>query len=233
MDLADPGETITLTWYWTGGTGGTIYHLMPTGQLTDRSWDVVPVGSLQYTIPPERRNYDTLALFVYDDAGLLAQATLSIQLRCPDEWFFSPAPDICPAGPPTLSDGAEQPFQRGTMLWNRAEGLIYVLFDDAQYGRWQASVDQWSEGDPVADPQLDPPSGLYQPVRGFGLLWHRDPTIRERLGWAVAPEEGYRTAVQSTSHFRYRRKYIRALDGGVWRLGPNGSAWEYVAPLQD
>lgn len=233
VDLADPGETITVTWRWSGARGATIYPLLPTGQFTDRGWVAAPAGSLPYTIPAERRNQETLALLVYDDDSGVTRATLTIRLRCPDEWFFAPAPDICPAGPPVFGDGAEQPFEGGTMLWNRAEGLIYVLFDHTDSRSWQTARDEWREGDPATDPDLHPPPGLYQPVRGFGLLWRRYPTIRERLGWAVAPEQGYRTAVQSTSHFRYRQKYIRALDGGVWYLGPNGSDWEYIPAPED
>ncbi len=202
---------------------------MATGQLSEPYWEVEPKGSLQYAISPDRRNYDTFALFLTDDEeGLVAQETVQIQLRCPDEWFFSPAPDICPAGPATVTDGAEQQFERGTMLWNRAEGLIYVLFDDGQYPRWQPYTDEWEEGDPAVDPELEPPAGLYQPVRGFGLLWREETGIRERVGWAVDQERGYRTALQRTSHARYSDLYIRALDGGVWRLGPNGGSWEHL-----
>jgi hypothetical protein len=80
----------------------------------------------------------------------------------------------------------------------------------------------------VSDPDIDPPPRLYQPVRGFGLLWREEPGVRERLGWAVDREEGYQTALQRTSH-RYWDLYIRALDGGVWKLGPNGSSWEHIS----
>lgn len=226
VDLADPGETITLTWHWTGAGRATIYHLFPTGQLSLPYWEVGQTGALQYTISPDRRNYDTFALFVGSEEGLLAQATVQIQLRCPDEWFFSPAPDICPAGPATVSAGAEQHFERGVMLWVGAEGRIYILFDDGRSPQWSAYTDRWEEGDPVKDPSLEPPPGLQQPVRGFGLVWRQNPSVRERLGWAVSEERGYETALQRTSHTRYRHLYIRALDGGAWRLAPNSSGWE-------
>jgi len=233
VDIADPGETITLTWRWSGADTGTIYHLMATGQLSLPTWEVEPTGSLTYTIAPERRNFDTFALFLNSEGeGVVAQDTLQISLRCPDEWFFSPAPDICPAAPAVFSDGAEQHFEHGVMLWNRAEGRIYVLFEEPSR-EWRAYTDEWEEGDPVSDPGIDPPSGLYQPVRGFGLVWREEPNVRDRLGWAVHPEQGYETALQSTSHVRYRDLYIRALGGGVWKLGPNGSSWELVSTESD
>jgi hypothetical protein len=189
---------------------------------------VDPTGSLQFTISPDRRNTDTFALFVYGEGGLVVQDTVQIALRCPDAWFFSPIPDICPAGPAIVSEGAEEHFERGTMVWVRAEDRIYVLFYDGQQPRWSAYSDEWDEGESTADPGLEPPPGLRQPVRGFGLVWREEPSVRERLGWAVDEERGYETAVQRSSHARYPVLYIRALDGGVWRLGPNGSAWELV-----
>lgn len=228
VDLADPGDTVTLTWQWSGPGEATIYHLLPTGQLSLPNWRVGPTGSLQVTISPERRNYDTFVLYVHDDHGVAAQKTAQIELRCPDEWFFRPAPDICPAGPPTETDGAEQHFQHGVMLWVQADDRIYVLFDDDQYARWSAFTDDWEESQPVLDPSIDPPPGLRQPVRGFGLVWREESTVRERLGWAVDEERGYRAAVQRTSHYRYSDLYVRALDGGVWKLGPNGSAWDHL-----
>jgi hypothetical protein len=230
VDVADPGDTITLSWHWSGADRGDIYHLFPTGQLSEPHWEVEPTGSLQYTISPDRRNEDTFVLFLTNDVeGLVAQETVRIELRCPDEWFFSPAPDICPRDEAIATEGAEEHFEHGVMLWNQAQRIIYVLFDDGGYPRWRAYADEWEDGDLVSDPDIYPPSGYYQPVRGFGLVWRQDPTVRDRLGWAVDEEQAYRTAIQRTSHARYSDLYIRALDGGVWRLGPNGDSWEHLS----
>jgi len=98
---------------------------------------------------------------------------------------------------------AYQPFEHGSMLWvsrttNVAEKLIYVFFDD---GTFQQFNDTWTEGEPVSG-GLTPPSGLYEPVRGFGKVW-REGTgarVRERLGWATAPEKGGDGAYQRFDH---------------------------------
>jgi hypothetical protein len=228
VDVADPGDKITLTWRWSGGTRAGIYHLLPTGQLSTPNWEVGPTGSLTYTVRPERRNFDSFVLYVSDESGVLAQETVQVTLTCPDEWFFGPAPDICPADAPLVSDGAEQRFERGVMLWVAGEDRMYVLFDDGQSPEWKAYRDEWDESDPTLDPNLDPPTGLQQPVRGFGLLWREESGIRERLGWAIDEEHGYETALQRTSHYKYSDLYIRAFDGGVWKLRPNFSGWEHV-----
>ena len=225
--IADPGQTILLTWASYGATGGTLYHLLPTGQIGSW-WEVEPSGSMPYTIPTTRRNWDGFSLYVYDEEKNRDIATLTIPLTCPDTWFFEPAPNECPASPPLYSWGAEEPFEHGVMLWVGEEDRIYVLYDDGGITAWDAFVDEWDEGEPVDDPSIVPPSGLYQPIRGFGLVWREQPGVRERLGWATAPEMGYPTAVQGTSRPKYNDTYIRALDGGTWRLGPERSEWEYL-----
>jgi hypothetical protein len=89
---------------------------------------------------------------------------------------------------------AHQYFQHGEMLdvidsygygYYGAYKTIYVLFDDNTVQRFQ---DTYVDGDP--EPQVLPPAGLYAPIRGFGKVW-REGTgarVRERLGWATAPE---------------------------------------------
>ena len=224
---ADPGDTITLEWQSSGGNQATLYHLMNSGQL-DGWWEVEPTGSMDYVIPTETRNWEGFVLFVLDEADHVAQATLQVTVLCPDTWFFPPPSDECPSGPPTFTDGAEQHFEHGLMLWIEAEDRLYVLFDDGMQPAWKALQDKWDETMPESDPSIAPPRGLYQPVRGFGLVWREETGIRERLGWAVDNEVGYPTAIQSTSRFKYNVFYIRSLDGGVWELGPEGSEWRHI-----
>jgi hypothetical protein len=46
-------------------------------------------------------------------------------------------------------------------------------------------------------------------------------------GWALDHEIwGYQTAVQSTAYDRYNTLYVRAADGGVWKLLTERSGWE-------
>lgn len=228
VDVADPGDTVTLSWHWSGGEEATIHHLLPTGQFGSDYWSVGPTGSLEYTISPLRRNFDTFALHVYHGGGVAAQATLQVELRCTAEWFFNAAPDICPYEAALVGPGAEQHFQRGVMLWVAPEDRIYVLFDDGQSPRWTSYQDTWDESQPVLDPSIEPPVDLQQPVRGFGRVWREASGVRDRLGWATGEERGYQTAQQRTSHYRYPVLYIRALDGGVWQLGPNGGSWTFL-----
>ena len=69
---------------------------------------------------------------------------------------------------------------------------------------------------------------MIQPVRGFGLVWREMSDVRDRLGWALDAEVSYPTAVQRTSRFKYNETYVKALDGGVWVLEPEGSKWHHI-----
>jgi hypothetical protein len=236
VDEADPGDTVVLEWESANTTQATLYHLPPSGQLPQSGWDVEPTGSFVYTIDPGERNYSRFYLYVWDETERGIGATLTIELRCPDPWFFSPEPDVCPSVP-IVSDAAEQHFEGGTMIWIKEkftdwvekEGWIIVLYDDARLTtQWQAYEDEWEEGEPDRDPTLVPPPRLYQPVRGFGLVWRQYPEVRSRLGWAIDEETGFSTTVQRTTRYKYNSIYLHALDGNVWHLEPELSGWEKI-----
>ncbi len=229
VPIADPGETITLSWQTSHANEVTLYHLV--GGVFGSFWNVAPTGAMTYTISAGSRNDETFALFASNEEFPFDSATLTLPLTCPFVWFFTPEPDVCPQEAALLSAAAEQQFEHGVMIWVGEENRIYVLFDDTIYtDGWAAFEDTWQEGDPVDDPSIIPPPGFYQPQRGFGLVWRDQPTIRDRLGWALAPEVGGDTAVQRTSYYKYNHTYLKALDNNVWHLFPERSDWEKLVP---
>lgn len=98
----------------------------------------------------------------------------------------------CPVGGGLSLQMVTQPFERGSMYW-RDTRQIYVLASSGQF--WQIA-DQWQEGMPSEDPAYSAPAGLLQPVRGFGLVWRSNESIRNALGWATLPEAPYATTWQ-------------------------------------
>jgi len=117
----------------------------------------------------------------------------AVTARCDQPFFFEPAPDACPVGPPIPSAAAEQPFEGGVMVWLEERDAIIVFFPD---GRWQQFEDTWTEGEPENDPTIVPPDGRFQPIRGFGKLWRETPGLREELGWALGVELGFESMLQ-------------------------------------
>ncbi len=230
IDITDPGETIELQWQTTNAVSVTLYHMMASGQF-GTFWNVSPTGSMTYHIPASTRNYEQFMLYANNEAGDYTSAGVTIILNCPYSWFFSPAPAICAQDAAPDTAGAEQQFEHGFMIWVESEDRIYVLFDDDIFSpKWASFTDEWADGQPINDPSLTPPTGLYQPERGFGLVWREEQGIRDRLGWALAPESGFVTAVQHTSYYKYNEIYIRALDSNIWYLKAERSGWEKITP---
>lgn len=227
VEEADPGDTIVLEWESVGATEAILYHIPKSLHMPQSGWDVDTSGSRTVEIGQQERNWVMYYLYVWDEAERGADGSLTISLRCPDPWFFSPAPDVC-ATAPIVSDAAEQHFERGMMIWVGELDRIYVLYSDVNHPKWQGFNDDWDESQPDRDPSLVAPDGLYQPIRGFGLIWRQNPDVRVRLGWAIDQEAGFSTIVQHTTLYKYNSTYLRARDGNVWHLGPELSSWEKI-----
>ena len=228
VDIADPGDTIILSWGTSDATQVTLWWLIPTGQLGE-FWEVPLNGSFSYTIRDTERNASNFMLSAIDAAGNYTNASLAVTLRCTGEWFIANPPNVCPYNPPLASQAAEQPFEHGFMIWIAELDQIVVLFADGMSPHYAIFTDEWDEGEPEIDPTLEPPPGLYQPVRGFGLVWREGyGDVRGRLGWATQPEQAYSTLYQQTSYWKYNETYIRALNGGVWYLKAERSGWEWL-----
>lgn len=99
----------------------------------------------------------------------------------------------CPRAEAIVVAAARQPFEHGLLLWRQDVNLIYGLGPD---GTWFFTGDTWRDGDPSDDPAIIPPSGSYQPVRGFGKVWRERPGVREALGWATAEESAFNAIIQ-------------------------------------
>ena len=169
--------------------------------------------------------------------------SVQIQWPCRYDYFFAPAPVPCPGTEAIYPTAAEQPFEHGRMIWlERIEGyfgtgraleqVIWVLYEDGQLEKYD---DTWAPDELESDPALVPPAGLYQPVRGFGKLWRDNESVRERLGWALAPEQGFESAWQKPiveGVGQERLYYLRTLDNGVIEASmPNGASGHWWSEL--
>ncbi len=221
----EPGQTVTLSWSHRGDLG-RICAFNPAGEAED-CFDVPTTGARAVVTSPRARNEITYVLTAYRGA-LVEEASVSIMLRCPDTWFFLNAPARCPISAPITTYALSQRFERGLMI-GLLDG-IYILFDTpgVEGGQFVQVPDPWAPGLPTIDTEI--PSGYYEPVFGFGILWRGelDPviygsltgTIRSRIGWAVEPVYGYTTLFQcdSTAIEEFRVCYLLGPDETIYAL---------------
>jgi hypothetical protein len=104
----------------------------------------------------------------------------------------TPTVDLFPTATFGQIQVAEQVFERGRMFWIQPRKQIWVLIDDGSgSGTWQVYDDSFTEGEPESDPNIVPPEGKYQPLRGFGKLWRGNADLQSKLGFGLTPEFGY------------------------------------------
>lgn len=230
-ETVDPGDSVTLTWE-ARGEWATLYTLMPDGTLGE--WWEVPLGGSKVVVTSESaRNVVRYMLFV-GEGDRTESVTIAIGVRCTAEWFFAREPDMCPQDEVVRTGAAYQTFEGGEMIWLGQYDWIYVLFDSGGVPAYATFANLWEEGMPESDPDIVPPEGRYQPVRGFGLVWRGELDaaeyyrVGERLGWATAPERGYTALYQCDSAVTYTTCYVSGPGGVVYELRPEGSEWNVV-----
>jgi hypothetical protein len=62
-------------------------------------------------------------------------------------------------------------FQYGTMIWDSKHSLIYVFYDNRHGQTFEVYPENWDESQGEPTPVVQPPSGYYTPIRGFGKVW--------------------------------------------------------------
>ncbi len=223
-----PGDTVTLFWSVRGANTARIYRLDADGERVAPGWDVRASGKLTVRTRPQDREVARFVLEARTEEAQVEQVLL-IPLRCTEAWFFEPAPDACPSGPPQASLEAEQTFERGRMIWVQAQDRIYVIFEDGRSPEWARYPDNFEEGDAELDDTIVPPPGLLQPIRGFGLVWRSNPRVRERLGWATSPEVAFDGMFQADAlEPSVATFYVRTRDGGILALDAQTRTWEML-----
>lgn len=194
-----------------------------------------PTQTPTHTLTPTQTMTPTITVtatsttFLLPTSEIIAitqEAPAPVDRVCDSTWFFiEPRPAGCPLNPPNVGQGVYQTFQNGYMLWVGNQDAIYVLYNDQQSPRWQVFRDYFNEGMPefAAEYISAPSPGLWQPRRGFGLLWRDNRVIRDRIGWATMEwEMPFSTQVQTGNDGAV---YMSRPDGQVFVLIPGGQSW--------
>ena len=103
----------------------------------------------------------------------------------------------------------------------------YIFFNDGSYRTFNDPLQITQEEEP---PVEDPPAGLQAPVSGFGLLWRGQVAgsdgLRDRLGWALAPEYNFDAVWQTEARPENARTFLQGPGGQVLVLHLGLSRWE-------
>ncbi len=254
VDVEDiaTGKRLTFTWETTGASNvGIISGSSPYTPRTVVSWSGPPRGTLTVELEDTSYRNPGMTLLAYNDAGdsVIGSQTVHIEWPCKYEYFFLSTPPttaLCPANAPVVTVAAEQPFEHGRMIWLKEihlinlsyTNVIFVLYDD-QSPHLNRFEDQWTPAEPENDPAIVPPTGLYQPVRGFGKLWRENEGVRNRLGWALAREQSFEATWQAKRPVISAVgdvMYFQTLNGQIvtlWRWTSNSSGeWSEGADIK-
>jgi hypothetical protein len=225
-DPIERGGTVTLTWEAPGTISVGITRLTEEGDifLMPEALDLPASGSITLQVPDDYVEHVKYYLGARDPNGVLYKAYVTVGIICRYDEYMAPR---CPLTQDYVW-AAHEPFEWGHMVWRSDTLEIYVLYAD---GTYETHEDTWQEGDPVDIPGTPPP-GLQAPVRGFGNLYAQQPHVRERLGWATAPEAGYTMHVETirggSGRYPGRSIYFTLPDSRVVNLYPFTSTWEII-----
>jgi hypothetical protein len=221
-ETVERSGTVTVSWQVTGATTLGVWLLSPDGRLSVSAPNPPLVGSWTVTLDQSYTDTASFMVFANDAAGNQVQSGITVRIICPYTYFFgSPSSGAaCPLGPAATVQAAFQKFEHGFMLWRADTGDILVLYETSRVERYK---DSW-QGETITYSET-PPSGLYQPVRGFGKVWVDNAQVRQGLGWAVSLEQGYVMQYQQSGDFKYSRLYMTWPDGTVIYVVE--SSWAY------
>ncbi|MDQ3704911.1 MAG: hypothetical protein M3437_06770 [Chloroflexota bacterium] len=122
---------------------------------------------------------------------------------------------FCPMTVPGAKFIAQR-FERGLMVFTDYSGLpdyslprrITVLYED---GTTEYVQDPFDPNAPQPTPETAP-QGLYAPVFGFGKVWREQANVRQRLGWARAPEQ----TLNPGEYLTFRGGWMLRLSGEIY-----------------
>lgn len=226
-------KMVTFHWQTSGGTNARINDYVYGYSRFVPGWEVTASGTMTITLDPtlDRNLLYELVVYNSNDYSTVVRQPVVIAWPCVYAYFF-PQPDYltaCPVDEAVTSAAAEQHFEHGRMIWLGTPQhplftnlpTILVIYDSSEYPQqpWQSYFDLWTSDLPVDDPTLIPPTGLYQPIRGFGQVWRSNPEVQERLGWAITPELSYTATLQSVPYEPEYGVFLSLSDGLVLWLG--------------
>ncbi len=224
--VVDAGGMIWLAWQAQGPVVRVRIGWMYQGQFIEEAANLPQTGTWQFQAPADGRESITFEVRASDGVHEVAAQT-SVQVRCPQGWFFSPQPSECPL-PPLVTTFYEQAFERGVIVYVPALRAHYVLVNGKA---GQLVVDTFAPGMPLNDPALKPAAstGLRLPSGAIYYAWRGDEAQRQALGYALAEPRIYTGMLQRAVSPGGEQVYFSSASGPIYRF-INGQAWSLLVP---
>lgn len=182
------------------------------------------------TLTPTITATATSTAFLLPTSAILPVTSIvaaPINQICDSNWFFiQPRPASCPLNTANAGQGVYQAFERGFMVWVGSQDAIYILYSDTLSPKWEVHRDYFADGMPefVTEFANAPSPNLWQPRRGFGMLWRADETLRNRMGWATMEnEQPYSVQVQTANDGSI---FVSAPTSNLFGLLASGVGWQ-------
>jgi hypothetical protein len=229
--VADPlvvpaGGTVRLAWQAVGPAVRVRVGWVYQDQFIQEADNLPQVGLWQIQVPADGRETMTFTVRASDGLHEVAAQT-TVQIRCPEGWFYNPQPSGCPL-PSLVTTFYGQLFEHGTIVYIPALGVHYALVP-GQAARQIAST--FLPGMPLNDPALDEavPAGMRQPTGAINYAWRSDEALRTTLGYAVGEPSIYTGLFQRAVTASGETIAFSAASGQVYTLTLDGS-WALVTP---
>lgn len=146
-------------------------------------------------------------------------------LRVPASGSGNPPPPGGGSSRQFTTGATFQQFENGFMVWrsDNAEIRVYVgaLAGDAdsigELSIFPAYLYGW-----LPSQSFTAPSDRVAPILGFGKVWSNFPSVRQRLGWAITPEQSHTMTIQvnggSVVGFTIPGRWVNYHQGSRWTV---------------
>jgi hypothetical protein len=128
----------------------------------------------------------------------------------------TPVPPTPIPGPAvTQTQASYQPFDGGFMVWESHTGNVVAFYNNggslnASYTVYTAPQYVNLPDNPVTTPT---PFGRVRPAFGIGKVWGNFLEVRNNLGWALTPEQGFLATFISSSNSTQSQTCFTLPDG--------------------
>ncbi|MCL4252800.1 MAG: hypothetical protein KJ043_03360 [Anaerolineae bacterium] len=212
--LASEGDSLSLSWDVSGLNMVSIAVSIPNAsQPIQQYLNQSNIGTMTVNAPLGVQ--EAIFLMYANDTLRNPIHSITISLNCRFSWIDGHNHEwYCPESQPQTAQAAYQAFERGYMIWREDTDMIWVY--SSQLDTYLVRPDTYAGGEILFEEM--PPSGLYQPINGFGKVWVEDASIRQQLGWAISAEQGYTMTYQQSmtgDGTRIRRFNIFTLPDGT------------------